>query len=74
MPVGDMVPVDLSATYRFERTSGLQHGLSVRVSALNAFNDKPAHVENFNDYDPPYDSTNYSVVGRFLSLTISKTW
>lgn len=43
------------------------------VSALNLLNAKPAVIRNTSAYEPTYDSTNYSVVGRFLSLTLSKT-
>jgi outer membrane receptor protein involved in Fe transport len=43
-----------------------------------------ASAQNLFDRDPPlyaassgiapYDSTNYSAIGRFLSLSISKRW
>ena len=71
--VGSMAPVDLS--FAFHPTgSGLVHGFTVRLSALNVLNERPARIETGNSFDPTYDSTNYSIVGRFLSFSIEKKW
>ncbi|TPG48045.1 TonB-dependent receptor plug domain-containing protein [Sphingomonas glacialis] len=69
--VNDMTTLDL--TVRYHIGGQAKSGLDVTVSALNVFNAKPAIIRNTGAYEPTYDSTNYSVVGRFLSLTLSKT-
>ncbi len=74
--VDSWTTVDATVAYRFPQTSGLGQGLRVAVSASNLF-----------DRDPPravspatavtgvfFDSTNYSVLGRVLSLTVAKAW
>ena len=70
--VGGMTTLDLAARYRAPRGSALG-GFDIILSVNNAFNDKPAIIRNTAPYDPTYDSTNYSVVGRFISLTLSRS-
>jgi hypothetical protein len=68
--VHDMTTFDLTLRYHIgARISGID----IAVSALNVLNAKPAIIRNTSAYEPTYDSTNYSVIGRFVSLTISKT-
>ncbi|TAL73372.1 MAG: TonB-dependent receptor [Rhodanobacter sp.] len=48
--------------------------LALELSAQNLFNRAPPlYVVTSLTYTP-YDSTNYSAVGRFLSLSVSKHW
>lgn len=69
--VDGMITIDL--TLRYHLAIRPISGLDITVSALNVLNAKPAIIRNTSAYEPTYDSTNYSVVGRFLSLTLSKT-
>ena len=46
----------------------------VTVSALNILNAKPEQIAVAAANDTPFDSTNYSAIGRFLALTISRDW
>lgn len=71
--VDGMTTLDLSARYRFERP-GLLHGLELQVAVQNVFDDKPDPIATTLFFDKPYDSTNYSPVGRFVSVTIRKKW
>ncbi|WP_068093649.1 TonB-dependent receptor [Novosphingobium rosa] len=71
---GPMTTIDLSAHYKFSEKSGPKKGLDVSASALNLFNVAPKSMKIAGVYDTPYDPLNYSPVGRFLSLTISKEW
>jgi iron complex outermembrane receptor protein len=48
--------------------------LALELSAQNLFNREPPLYVTAAPSDAPYDSTNYSAIGRFLSLSISKRW
>lgn len=50
-------------------------GLVFALSVDNAFDrDPPLYRVTSPLYVAPYDSTNYSAIGRFLSLSVSKHW
>jgi iron complex outermembrane recepter protein len=68
-----MTTLDLTARYR---TSGgeLLGGLDVALSVANLFNAKPTRIATTLFSQTPYDLANYSPIGRFLSVTISKKW
>ncbi|MBN2972871.1 TonB-dependent receptor [Roseomonas aeriglobus] len=53
---------------------GILTGLEITLSALNITNAKPASIFTTSVTDTPYDSTNYSPVGRYLSVGVSKRW
>lgn len=72
--IGSMTTVDLTARYRFEEGSALLRGLDLSLSLQNIFNAMPSAITTTIVYQPPYDSTNYSPVGRFVSFSISKRW
>lgn len=56
---------------RGDAWSGLEFGVSVD----NAFDrDPPLYRVTSPLYVAPYDSTNYSAIGRFVSLSVSKHW
>lgn len=71
--VGSFQSVDLSANIKLDGT-GSFNGWSFLLSAQNLFNEMPSLIRTSGANSPPYDATNYSSVGRFLSLTISKAW
>ncbi|WEK43256.1 MAG: TonB-dependent receptor [Candidatus Sphingomonas colombiensis] len=71
---GPMTTLDLSARYRFGERSGLFHGFDISLSALNLLNASPKAIKTTGVYDTPYDPLNYSPVGRFLNLAITKQW
>ncbi|WP_232476330.1 TonB-dependent receptor [Flavisphingomonas formosensis] len=70
--VGAMTTLDLTAQLRLDRAAGIFRDIDLTLSAQNILNDKPSVIFNSVAYRTPYDSTNYSPVGRFVSLTISK--
>ncbi len=72
--IDGMTPVDLTLAYRPERGRGPLANIDVTLSVQNLFNDKPAPIATSLFYDTPYDSTNYSPVGRFVSLALLKKW
>ena len=65
---------DGAATYHVPGGKGVFKGIDVALSALNFFNAKPQQIAIAGIYETPYDSLNYSPVGRFVSLTIGKSW
>lgn len=67
-----MTPVDLTLRYRGD--SGLLRGFDLIASVQNLFNAKPSPIATSLFYDTPYDSTNYSPLGRFVSLSVSRKW
>ncbi len=71
--VGSMKTIDVAAHYRTGGL-GLLGNIELSVAMLNLFNDQPTRIATTQFSDTPYDSTNYSPVGRFVSFTVRKTW
>lgn len=71
--VGGMTTFDLTARYRLAAKSPLG-GLDLSLSVANLFNAKPSPITTSLPYDTPYDSTNYSPVGRMIAVGISRKW
>lgn len=66
--------LDLSARVRTGADAGAFHGIEVRLSALNVLNEKPDRIRTSDPAAIPYDSTNQSAIGRFVSLAVTKSW
>jgi outer membrane receptor protein involved in Fe transport len=65
---------DLTLRYDTDAEDGPFANMAFEASAQNLFNRAPPlHVVTSFE-NAPYDSTNYSAVGRFLSFSISKRW
>lgn len=67
---------DASVQYRFPEQSGPLSKVNILLNVQNMFNQRPPAIAPTNgalDY-VNYDSTNFSPIGRFLSLTLSKDW
>lgn len=65
---------DLSARVRTTAAGGLLRDLEFRLSALNLLNEKPAMIGTSDPSAIPFDSINQSSIGRFVSLSVTKTW
>jgi outer membrane receptor protein involved in Fe transport len=72
--VGSFTSIDAIAHVRTADANGPFAGIDVTLAILNLFNEKPALIRNASAAAPPYDATNYPVVGRVVSLTLSKAW
>lgn len=72
--VGSYTSVDLVAGLKATAASGIFRGFEARLAVTNVFNERPDRIENSDLADPPYDSANYSALGRTLSITLKKTW
>ena len=72
--VRGMTTYDLTARIRSPEGSGLLAGIELILSGQNLFNAKPARIAQTLGYENPYDSTNYSPVGRFVAVSLTKKW
>ncbi|MBS0503516.1 MAG: TonB-dependent receptor [Proteobacteria bacterium] len=72
--VPGMTSIDVSARYRVEKPGSPFHGLECTASIQNLFNAKPHPIQTTAPLDAPYDSTNYSPIGRLLALEVRKSW
>ncbi len=65
---------DAVLRYASHQPAGALSGVEVTLSVQNLL-DRPPPMYTpsaYADYTPPYDSTNYSAIGRFVSLSVSK--
>lgn len=72
--VKGMTTTGLTARYLVQTASRWLDGLDLTLSAQNLLNARPGVIARTSPEDTPYDSTNYSGVGRFLSITVRKAW
>lgn len=72
--VASFTTLDAALTYRVHEDGSPLDGLEISLSAMNLLNADPDRIRQSIAIDPPYDSTNYSPVGRFVSLSIRKQW
>lgn len=72
--VGSYTSVDAVAQVRTSEAAGFLSGIEVTLSLLNIFNEMPATIRNSSAAAPTYDATNYPVIGRSVSLGLSKAW
>jgi len=70
----DMVTLDLSLMWKAPATQGPLKGLELGVYVQNLANARPPYLAPFSDTTVNYDSTNYSPLGRFVSLSLRKAW
>ncbi|MVZ98155.1 TonB-dependent receptor [Sphingorhabdus sp. IMCC26285] len=66
--------VDVGASYDIIGGSDRDAGLSVSVTINNLLNDKPEIIRTTGPTDTPYDSTNFSPIGRFIAIGIRRHW
>ena len=66
--------LDVAATYTLDQGDGREPGLELSLSIQNLFDQAPRGIEQVGPYDTPYDSTNYSPIGRFVSVGIRRHW
>jgi iron complex outermembrane receptor protein len=65
---------DATLRYLTGQSTGALSGIEVALSAQNLLNRAPPFYVPLAPQNPPYDSTNYSAIGRFVSLSVSKRW
>lgn len=66
--------VDTTINYDVDERAGAFSGLTLGLSVQNLLNRAPPlYTSAFATY-VPYDATNYSAIGRFISVSVSKRW
>lgn len=70
--IGSFITADLVA--KASGTEGIFRDADFTLTVINLFNEKPETIRTSSLIDPPYDSTNYSALGRVISATITKRW
>jgi outer membrane receptor protein involved in Fe transport len=70
------IPVELGAYATFDLTAQFKLGdiAEISLNALNIFDAKPEAIAVSSPFDTPFDTTNYSAVGRLLGVTIRRNW
>lgn len=66
-----MFTTDLSASYTVSSSERWFDGLKAQIVVSNLFDRRPPYLRPAA-FAEPYDSTNYSPVGRFISFSLSK--
>lgn len=72
--LGSMTTLDITARYALHQLLPHLEGVNLTVSVQNIFNAKPTQIVTSTLTDTPYDSANYSPVGRFASFAVSTKW
>lgn len=66
---------DATLAYRTGQGGGALSGLAFALSAQNLLDrSPPLYAPVAANYVAPFDSTSYSAIGRFVSLSVSKHW
>lgn len=70
------VKVKISGSTTLDLTGRLRlgAGTEIALSAQNIFNSKPEPIFTTSPFDTPFDTTNGSAIGRFLSVTVRHDW
>lgn len=72
---GSFTTVDATLRYAGEARGGRLPGWDIALSAQNLLDRAPPlHTAGDPFHWVPYDSTNYSAIGRFLSLSVAAHW
>lgn len=72
--VEGMTTLDLTLRVQGGEAAGWLSGWEAIVTAQNLFNAKPDLIATTLPHEAPYDSTNYSPLGRFLAISLSRKW
>ncbi|MBT0670621.1 TonB-dependent receptor [Novosphingobium profundi] len=72
--VRGMTTFDIGARYAFSEPDGALNGTQLGLTITNLFDAMPGKISTTLFYDTPYDSTNYSPVGRFVAFEVRRTW
>lgn len=66
--------LDLGLSYDVIGGAGGEAGLTLSLTVQNLFDDEPEVIGQTGPTDTPYDSTNYSPIGRFIAFGIRRRW
>jgi iron complex outermembrane recepter protein len=71
--IDGMTTLDINVRYTIGAGRQLSN-VEIFASALNLLNAKPSPIRTTFVTDTPYDSTNYSPIGRYLSFGVTAKW
>jgi len=71
---GSQTTTDFNVKYSLRDSVPFVGNVDVLFSVQNLFNVNPPYVQPGSPGGIPYDSTNYSAIGRFIGLSITKRW
>ncbi len=66
--------IDVTLRYATGERDDALSGLEFSLSAENLLDEAPPYYAVTQVDAPPYDSTNYSPIGRYLSVSVAKRW
>ena len=73
-PIPASATVDLGLTYDLIRGERREPGLAISLTVQNLFNFEPERIRGLGPTDTPFDSTNFSAIGRFIAFSIRRQW
>ncbi|MEL1262854.1 TonB-dependent receptor [Pseudoxanthomonas putridarboris] len=72
--IGSITTFDSTLRYETAPGSTPLSGLTLALSVDNLFNRDPPIITQPNPRYAPFDSTNHSAIGRYITVSISKHW
>jgi iron complex outermembrane recepter protein len=72
--IAPQATLDLSISYTVIPGPKDNPGLQISLTINNLFDQHPPAVAQTYPDDTPYDSTNYSAIGRFIAVSIARHW
>jgi len=72
--VSAFTTLDLSGSYRTGKGHGLLDDLELRLNVQNLLDKRPDLIRVSDPTWVPFDSTNQSAIGRFVSFSVTKQW
>ena len=72
--VHSMLTFDIIGRLGIGARTGDGSALDLTLAVHNLFNRKPDVIRTTGSSDTPFDSTNFSAIGRFVGLTVSRNW
>lgn len=72
--IAPQATLDLALRYNALASEGEEPGLALSLIVNNVLNKQPQVIRTTGPTDTPYDSTNYSPIGRFIAFGVSKRW
>lgn len=72
--IAPQATLDIALRYTAPHSHAEEPGLALSLVVNNALNKQPQSIRTTGPTDTPYDSTNYSPIGRFIAFGISRRW
>lgn len=72
--IAPQATVDLAMRYTVIAGTQDEPGLALSLVVNNVSNKKPQVIRTTGPTDTPYDSTNFSAIGRFVAVGLSRRW